>query len=130
MQSSRVSCSVAAPVRQPSKEDKLGGRDGGTQMWCKECREVRVCRAVSSAEHASGQRYYNKRHPDIQWFERTRECLTCSSQWETREVDRALIDELIVLRNAVNDVRVAVRASLSEVSKADHRLRRIKRDID
>ena len=109
------------------KEDGLGGRDGGTQMWCKECKAVRVCRAVTNAD---GQRYYSTRYPDIRWFVRLRECLTCENRWVTYEVDRTLIDELITLRDGIKDVRSAVRASLRNVSKADYRLRRIKDDID
>lgn len=83
------------------------GSQGGTQMFCPECRKIRVCRAVPTTElgHRAGQRWYRVGHDDLQWFRRGRECLVCGHQFLTSEVQEAFLDELVELRDALGDLK-------------------------
>lgn len=94
----------------------MGGRDGGTQMHCPECREIRVCTAIPTSQLglAPGQRWERVGHEDIAWFRRGRECRSCANQWVTAEINEELLDELVTLRNTLADVKRNAEAYVRE----------------
>jgi len=75
---------------------------GGTKIFCPECKENQVCRAISptALNEPSAQRVQDDRHTDLNWFRRGRECLHCGHQFLTGELDEAFIRELVSLREA------------------------------
>ena len=76
---------------------------GGTQIHCPYCKEVRICSAVSPSLYgeSSNQRIYFVKHTDVQIFRRCRFCLTCEQTFLTAEVDEDLLNELVQLREAL-----------------------------
>ena len=78
----------------------------GTHIWCPNCEEVRKCCVVENdrAEEYAGDyhRLWGREdHPDIQWFQRVRECMTCGELFTTVEIHKDLLDELIRLRSSL-----------------------------
>jgi len=68
------------------------GKDGGTKMHCPKCKKICVCRAIPLNEIAGckpDQRWYRTDHPDINWFQRGRQCLTCYESFVTSGVCQA-----------------------------------------
>jgi len=83
------------------------GKAGGTQMHCPKCKKIRVCKAIPLNEigHKVGQRWYKTDHPDINWFRRGRQCLTCYNCFVTSEVNEKFINELVELRDALSEIK-------------------------
>ncbi len=85
---------------------------GGTKLWCPTCKRVTVCKGINPSYVAgeSGQRWHRADHKDIQWFRRGRECLSCSSQFLTAEVDEDFLGELVRLRDTLKSIKVNAEA--------------------
>jgi transcriptional regulator NrdR family protein len=75
----------------------------GTQIFCPNCKSVRICRAVSTTELGknSKQRVYVYGNDDLQLFRRGRECQSCFSQFLTAELEEKFVFELSTLRTQV-----------------------------
>ena len=100
---------------------------GGTQKWCPECKEVRVCAAVNPSQLGakSGQRWYRKDHSDVQWFRRGLVCQTCQHEWLSAELPEAFIDELVELRDALSDIKANAETYVKESGKASKSLAKL-----
>lgn len=74
--------------------------NGGTKIYCPECKSFTICKAVSPSKIGmpKAQRWHRTDHKDIAWFRRGRECLSCGHLFATAEVHGAFIQELIELR--------------------------------
>ena len=104
---------------------------GGTHMWCPKCKEIRVCAAVPVTElgYESGQRWYRAEHPDINWFRRGRECMTCYHQFATAEMNEDLLWELADLRNALADLKKNAEQYISESDTASKTLKKLGKSL-
>lgn len=78
----------------------------------------------------SGQRVYRADHSDIQWFRRGRECLTCSNQFITAEVDEDFLDELVQLRKALGNIKVNALKYIQQANKASATLSKLADSLD
>ena len=105
----------------------MGRSGGGTAMWCPFCKEITTCRAFPLTEYGelSGQRKYRSDEPDINFFQRARECLECESQFLTCEVDEDFIDELVELRHALADIKQHAEAYVGDARKASKALSKL-----
>ncbi len=104
---------------------------GGTQMWCPYCKEIRVCAAVplTSIGFESGQRWVKTDHPDINWFRRGRECLTCYREFTTAEMNEDFLEELVELRNALADLKKNAEHYMSESNTASKTLKKLGKSL-
>src|SRR5262245_34447233 len=105
---------------------------GGTQMYCPECDGIQVCKAVPLSElgYKSGQRLYRTDHSDIRWFRRGRECLTCSHQFTTAEIDEDFLDEMVKLRDALGAIKVNANKYIQQSKKASATLSKLADSLD
>ena len=73
---------------------------GGTKIYCPNCREFSVCKAVSPTAlgKPKAQRWYRTDYQDISWFRRARLCLSGEKTFLSAELDEKLLEELIQLR--------------------------------
>lgn len=95
---------------------------GGTKIFCPECNDVRICRALSptALEKPSSQRVQDEAYPDLHWFRRGRECLTCGHKFLTGELDEDFIRELIELRRSwLRGVRKSAQAAARAAGKRE-----------
>jgi hypothetical protein len=111
---------------------------GGTKMWCANCKAVTVCAGInpSTVGYKSGQRWHNIQHTDVQWFRRGRRCDRCGSEFITSELREDFVDELIELRDALARIKKdaekyvkdseATTESLSSLTKSLGKLRALK----
>jgi hypothetical protein len=97
---------------------------GGTQLWCPECKKTRICKAVnpSTLGEESGQRWYHTNHTDVHWFRRGRICQECEHEFLTAEVDEQFVDELCELRDALRDLKANAEAYVKQSSEASKSL--------
>lgn len=109
----------------------MAGRDGGTQMWCPTCDEIRVCKAIPTTilGMESGQRWHRIDHEDLSWFRRGRQCLQCGDQWLTSEIREDFLDELVELRNALADLKSNAEAYVASSEKAQVALRKLTKSL-
>ena len=109
------------------------GRDGGTQMYCATCTQVQVCRAVPARDVdwnlESGQRWYHRRHPDLQYFRRGRNCQECGSSWLTVEIPEKFLDELVELRDALAELKTNAETYSRQSDAAADSLKRLKESL-
>ena len=100
---------------------------GGTQKWCPECKDVRVCAAVNPSQLGakSGQRWYRRDHSDIQWFRRGLVCQTCQHESLSAELPEDFVDELVELRDALRDIKENAEAYAKESAKASKSLTKL-----
>jgi hypothetical protein len=91
-------------------------KHSATRLHCPHCREVRVCEDLPPSKITGklGPRRYRAKQPDIQWFERARECSTCGFLFLTAEINKPLMEEFVALREA--NSRLAARLDLLESS--------------
>lgn len=77
------------------------------KMYCTFCEDITPCRSVNFSEYdlGSDRRFYKVDHSDIQWFRRLRVCDICSTDFMTAEVEEGFLDELVKLREALQDIR-------------------------
>ena len=103
----------------------MGGKNGGTQIFCPHCKQIRVCRAIPPGQFLDerSQRLHYTTHPDINFFRRGRECLHCSSEFLTAEVEEGFLDELIQLRNALADIKKNAASYQAEAKAAEKSLK-------
>ena len=104
---------------------------GGTQKWCPECKETRVCAAVNPSQlgEVSGQRWYKAEHSDIQWFRRGLVCQHCHHAWLSAEVPEQFLDELVELRNALRDIKTNAETYVKESAKASKSLGKLSESL-
>jgi hypothetical protein len=104
---------------------------GGTQKWCPQCEQVRVCTAVnpSSLGERSGQRWYKRDHKDIQWFRRGLVRQSCRHEWLSAELPEAYVDELVELRAALLEIKTNAEAYSKESENAAKSLAKLSRSL-
>lgn len=107
---------------------------GGTDMWCPKCAEIRTCKAIPGAQvtaHASdyAQRFFHPKHPDLNWFQRGRQCLSCGHRFITGEMAREFLYELVELRDALADLKKHAETYASESEKASKSLQELTRSL-
>ena len=76
-------------------------------MYCPECENIQVVKAVDPSKVSSGRAFRGHPrarvwtiniYPDIQWFRRGRECTVCGHQFVTVEIEDIYLNELIERR--------------------------------
>lgn len=103
------------------------GADGGTQMWCPNCLNIMVCKAINPSHlaGASGQRWARTDHTDVNWFRRGRMCLICYHEFMTAELDEQFVDELVQLRDALGTIKLHAEAYAKQSENAQDSLRNL-----
>ena len=100
---------------------------GGTRMWCPECKGAQVCKGISPAKVTGdpadyAQRRYYLKHQDLQFFQRGRQCLACGYTFVTTECKEQFLLELMELRDALADIKANAESYISESKKASESL--------
>lgn len=117
-------------MSKPAKHESLSG---GTKMWCTTCKSIRVCKAIPIPARLlgtrSGQRWFKKDHPDLHWFRRGRECLTCGRWFITAEAGEDFLDELCELRATLGEIKQNAEQYRKESHKAATSLRRLEKSL-
>jgi hypothetical protein len=105
---------------------------GGTKIFFPFCKKFEVCKAVplTYLDGNTGQRLYRADHSDIQWFRRSRVCLTCSNQFITAEIDEDFLDELVQLRDALGDIKMNASNYIQQANKALATLSKLADSLD
>jgi hypothetical protein len=100
---------------------------GGTDMYCPKCDDIKVLKGRSPAVlgDEKGQRVYMAQHPDLQIFQRCRECLTCGHKFMSAEIPEAFLYELMKLREALSDIKKNAEEYVVESSRAATSLQRL-----
>ncbi|MFN3259900.1 MAG: hypothetical protein ACE37J_05000 [Pikeienuella sp.] len=85
----------------------MGGKEGGTQMWCPYCKRTRVCAAKAPAKKGKTnvRRLHYVNHPDINFFRRGRQCQICGTFFHTSEVEEDFLIELMKLRDQLSEIK-------------------------
>ena len=75
------------------------GKDGGTQLWCSNCKSIQICRVDSNYSGLDGDRgnVVYSQVPDLNSFRRPRICNNCEDLFWTDEVNEEWIGKLISL---------------------------------
>jgi len=73
----------------------------GTNKYCKNCNKTTVCESLPS----KNKRFVMNHAQDIHVYERTLKCNTCFSIWETNEIEKRFVNELIVSRKLIRDLK-------------------------
>jgi len=104
---------------------------GGTRMYCPRCQQTEVCAAIPSGELGlkSGQRWFRKDHPDIQWFRRARECQGCAGTFVSAEMNEQFLTELVELRKALADIKVNAEQYSKESAAASKSLEKLSKSL-
>jgi len=108
------------------------GKDGGTKMYCPKCKKICICRAIPLNEivgYKPAQRWYRTDHPDINWFRRGRQCLTCYEHFVTSEVNEKFISELVELRNALSEIKKHSEQYIGESKQASMTLEKLAKSL-
>lgn len=107
-------------------------KDGGTKMYCPNCKQIQVCQAVprSSVGLESAQRILFLEHSDIQWFRRVRQCLECDHVFVTAEVNETFLDELVELRAALGNIKLNAERYVKESSAAATSLAELSKSLE
>lgn len=72
-----------------------------TYLYCPTCQCVRETEEGNVQETGGRGNFYFKEHPDLQWLERNRVCLTCRGTFATVELGKSFMWELVALRDKV-----------------------------
>ena len=109
----------------------MGGRDGGTRMYCPECDEDTVCGARSPASlgEIATQSVRSVNDPGLNWFQRGRECLTCGHTFITAEISEDFVFELIKLRDALKDIKMNASVYIKESESASGTLKNLAKSL-
>lgn len=96
---------------------------GGTDMWCPNCESITTCRAIPGASVTDksrdyAQRWHHNTYPDLNWFQRGRECLACQEKFLTGEMNLQYLFELAELRSALSEVKANAEAYSAESRNA------------
>jgi hypothetical protein len=107
---------------------------GGTEMYCPNCKDNRVCKAISAAKVTydpsdNWQRKHYTDHKDINFFQRGRECLSCDHRFVTGEVDLEFLDELRELRDALSAIKANAEVYLKESTAASKSLSKLSESL-
>ena len=73
------------------------GKDGGTQLWCPNCKSIQVCRVDSTyieSDENRGNVFWH-RVPSIRSFRRPRVCNKCEESFWTDEINEDLLETLL-----------------------------------
>lgn len=92
-------------------------------MWCPECEDLAVLKAVPAAQITGDSRDYTQRwqrtdHVDIHWFQRGRRCLDCGYEFLTGEAELKMLEELAELRSALADIKEHAERYITEADAA------------
>lgn len=96
---------------------------GGTDMWRPNCESISTCKAIPAAQVTFdagdyAQRMHYEKHPDINFFQRGRECQSCGYSFVSAEVDLAFLEELVELRNALHSIKSDAESYVKESEAA------------
>ena len=110
------------------------GTKNRPDMWCPECKKVRVCKAIPSAQVNSntkgyGRRRHSTKYKDIRWFQRGRVCQSCGHNFLTIECSKEFILELIELRDTVSGIKSNAESYISESGKASKSLEKLNKSL-
>lgn len=112
----------------------MGGRDGGTQLYCPRCKAIRVCKGVSTREVRpgikAGQRWRKIGHDDLHFFRRGRRCQTCYRSWLSVEILESQLNELVELREALADLKANAEDYIEQSDAAADSLAQLKESLD
>jgi hypothetical protein len=82
---------------------------GGTSMWCPKCKKATQCAAIPLERERSSERIQQKvvkaGNGEIHCFERDRKCTVCGEEFETVEVEKDFLYELVKLRDFVGNIQ-------------------------
>jgi hypothetical protein len=81
--------------------------NGGTQLWCPNCKEIRECKVVSHWKTDIGN-FNHPEFPDLNWRQRPRICLECDTEFNTIEIQEEAVDELVELRRLMKRIKEAI----------------------
>ena len=110
----------------------MKSEQGGTRIFCPFCKKFEVCKAVPS-HTLMGTPVSDCTElitQNIQWFRRSRLCLTCSNQFITAEIDEDFLDELVQLRDALGDIKMNARKYIQQANKASATLSKLADSLD
>jgi hypothetical protein len=107
---------------------------GGTDMWCPNCKSIMTCKAIPGASVTDrpgdyGQRWSHKKHEDLHWFQRGRQCLICSHRFLTGEMNLDHLFELAELRDALSEVKANAEAYAAESARAAGSLTKLSKSL-
>ena len=105
---------------------------GGTRLYCPECRDISVCKAINPSYivDVSGQRWESTIYNDINWFRRGRQCLECGHEFLTAEIEEDFVTELIELRNALAEIKKNAEAYSKESAAAATSLEKLSKSLN
>lgn len=105
---------------------------GGTRMYCPECQDETICKAIdpSRIAYESGQRWYRIDYSDLNWFRRGRHCLECGYEFLTAELDENFLNELVELRDSLADIKMNAESYIIESAGAAKSLERLSKSIE
>ena len=83
-------------------------------MWCAKCKMDTKCAAIPLERDRSDQRVQNKALAAgvgiVHFFARDRACTVCGEEFETVEVDKGVLYELVKLRDFLQEARSQAQA--------------------
>jgi transcriptional regulator NrdR family protein len=105
----------------------MGGKNGGTQMYCPQCKEITICSAITPKiiSGQSGQRFFKPDHDDVKWFRRGRACSKCHKEFLTAEVNEDFLDELVELRDALDQIKEKAATFNTEIKSTQKSLKNL-----
>ena len=107
---------------------------GGTDMYCPVCEEITTCKAIPAAQVTENsndyaQRMYFTKHSDIHFFQRGRSCLSCGHEFVSAELNKAFLDELIELRDALSVIKMNAETYVKESNAASNSLTKLSKSL-
>lgn len=105
---------------------------GGTQMYCPNCKLVTVCEGISPSAltGSSGQRWHNTKHKDVNWFRRGRKCNECKQSFLTAEIGESFLDELVELRDALKVLKANAETYIEQSKDATESLQKLTQALE
>ena len=83
-------------------------------MWCPKCEKDTKCAAIPLKRDDSDERAQHKLLEtgggEFHFFERDRKCTVCGEEFETVEVDKGVLYELVKLRDFLQEARSQAQA--------------------
>jgi transcriptional regulator NrdR family protein len=117
--------SLVSDIKQ--EKTVMGGKNGGTKMYCPACKIITTCRANSNrlSLGQSGQRFHIENHVDIEFLRRLRVCLKCEHEFLTVEVNEKLLGELVELRDALKKIKENAATFSKEITNSQKSLKNL-----
>jgi len=78
-------------------------------MWCPQCRQHTKCAAIPLEREKASERIQQQvmgaGDGEIHYFERDRKCIICGGEFETIEMEKDFLYELVKLRDSIKNIR-------------------------